>query len=48
MAKKIEQKIVDYEVVKEQRPEQAEECVTAEIKEEDKIVHLRINMNLMI
>jgi len=40
MAKKIEQKIVDYEVVKEQRPEQAEERVTAEIKEEDKIVHL--------
>lgn len=40
MAKKIEQKIVDYEVVKEQLPEQAEECVTAEIKEEDKIVHL--------
>ena len=40
MAKKIEQKIVDYEVVKEQQPEPAEECVTAEIKEEDKIVHL--------
>ena len=40
MAKKIEQKIVDYEVVKEQQPEQAEECVTAEVKEEDKIVHL--------
>ena len=40
MAKKIEQKIVDYEVVKDQQPEQSEECVTAEIKEEDKIVHL--------
>ena len=40
MAKKIEQKIVDYEVVKEQQPEPVEECVTAEIKEEDKIVHL--------
>ncbi|MEN8802644.1 MAG: NrdJb [Thiogranum sp.] len=40
MAKKIEQKIVDYEVVKEQQAAQTEECVTAEIKEEDKIVHL--------
>jgi len=40
MAKKIEQKIVDYEVVREQQPVQAEECATAEIKEEDKIVHL--------
>jgi hypothetical protein len=39
MAKKIEQKIVDYEVSKDEQ-EQAEECVTAEIKEEDKIVHL--------
>jgi hypothetical protein len=39
MAKKIEQKIVDYEVSKEEQ-EQAEECVTAEIKEEEKIVHL--------
>jgi hypothetical protein len=39
MAKKIEQKIVDYEVAKEEQ-QQAEECVTAEIKEEDKIVHL--------
>jgi len=40
MAKKIEQKIVDYEVVKEQQAAQTEECVTTEIKEEDKIVHL--------
>jgi hypothetical protein len=39
MAKQIEQKIVDYEVAKEEQ-QQAEECVAAEIKEEDKIVHL--------
>jgi len=40
MLKKIDQKIVDYEVVKDKPPKQAEGCVTAEIKEEDKIVHL--------
>ena len=40
MAKKIDQKIVDYEVLKEQPPVQTDECVSAEIKEEDKIVHL--------
>jgi hypothetical protein len=40
MAKKIEQKIVDYQVLKEQQPEHTEECAAAEIKEEDKIVHL--------
>jgi len=37
MLKKIDQKIVDYEVVTDRQPKQA---VAAEIKEEDKIVHL--------
>lgn len=40
MTRKIDQKIVDYGVVTEQQPEQIDECVTAEIKEEDKVVHL--------
>jgi hypothetical protein len=40
MAKKIDQKIVDYEVVKDEQPEQTDRCATAETKEEDKIVHL--------
>jgi len=40
MTKKIEQKIVSYEVVKDDEPESAEGCVTTELKEEDNIVQL--------
>ena len=40
MTKRIDQKIVDYKVLKDQQPEPSEECAAAEKKEEDKIVHL--------
>ena len=40
MAKKIEQKIVDYEVAKIGAPEQAAGAAPAVAKEEDKVVHL--------
>jgi len=40
MAKKIEHKIVGYEVVKDEEPAQAGDCVATELKEDDNIVHL--------
>ena len=40
MTKKIEQKIVSYEVVKDDEPESTEGCVATELKEEDNIVQL--------
>jgi hypothetical protein len=40
MVKKIEQKIVGYEVLKAEQPEMAEKPVKAEVAEEDKVVHL--------
>jgi hypothetical protein len=40
MVKKIEQKIVGYEVLKAEQPEAAEKPVKAEVAEEDKVVHL--------
>lgn len=40
MVKKIEHKIVGYEVVKDEEPAQTGDCVATELKEEDNIVHL--------
>jgi len=40
MAKKIEKKIVGYEVLKDEEPEQDSGCVATELKEEDNIVQL--------
>ncbi|HFD80978.1 MAG TPA: NrdJb [Gammaproteobacteria bacterium] len=40
MAKKIDQKIVDYDVVREEEPPAQETVAKAEPREEDKVVHL--------
>ena len=40
MVKKIEHKIVGYEVVKDEEPAQTGDCVATKLKEEDNIVHL--------
>ncbi len=40
MAKKIDQKIVDYAVLKDDEPEAAKESATTEVKEDDNVVHL--------
>ncbi len=40
MVKKINQKIVGYEVLKDDEPEQAAAAAPAEVKDDDNIVHL--------